>query len=873
MDIELYEIDSIQELDFKDVYDVSIDTGPDFFQSEHNYIANNVIVHNSHAAGMVVSNVPLDEIAPLRTAKKGVLATQFPNEDLELLGLIKFDILAIATLSVIKKTAERVKENYDIDLDIENLPLDDDPTLELYRRGNLGGVFQCERYGMQRTMRDIGVDRFDDVVAGLALYRPGPMDSIPEYCARKRGEKSVSYFHKSIEPYVKPYLEKTYGVLCIHEDTLISMADGSHKPIKDVRKSDMVLSYPDSTFVEEKECHGCAPTRRCDGYKVTLSNGRSVTLTDDHKVYTWEGMKEVKDLDLDLDLVGCPSVLCRGIDTDKYNCFSWLGMDEDVSYLIGMLIGDGNIHKGVNICVGDEEKSEILEKWINNRLPKLKTHRYFHTRSWYISISCDELVEDWKEVNCGNRKTKFGKLIDDLDLRKNCYNKRIPPIIFKMTEESQRALLAGLIDSDGYIGYGKDNRLYVNYTSVNKDLLEDVRHLCDWLAIETRLKDNKIYFQNGRRVKDDIAPYMVLKNIKKDAKVLWKCKTVFYKKSYVEEKRKLEDLSVRAFCKKYKINRSNYNKRDVISVSALCNGSFINDYGFHKSHLFFYKIRSIEKIKDAQFYGMSVADNHNLFGNGILISNCYQEQVMQICNALANFTITDGYIMIKAIGKKKEFLMAKFEKQFISGCVENGVPNGVAQQYWDKFIKPFSSYGFNQAHSACYGYNSYITAYLKANYPNEFICSLMDVTLNSHVADKYDKIAAFEKEFTKKMNVKFLPRSINNSKEFYTIEKVGDPKEGVVTEIRPSLHCKGIGSNVVKNIVENQPFKPDMRDFVEKIDLSIVDTRAVEALATEGFWGTKVSKQPKKVVEQFINAREDMRKAAKKGVESADIFG
>ena len=220
MNIELLNIESIEELDLDNVYDISIEEGPEFFQNEHNYIANKIVVHNSHAAGIVVSDVPLDEIAPLRTASKGMLATQYPNEDLEELGLIKFDVLAIATLSVIKKTVEMIKEYWEIDIDLENLPIKDEPTLALYRQGNLGGVFQCENYGMQKTMRDIGVDCFEDVIAALALYRPGPMDSIPEYCARKNGEKEVDYFHKSIEPFVKPYLEKTYVIICYQEQIM-----------------------------------------------------------------------------------------------------------------------------------------------------------------------------------------------------------------------------------------------------------------------------------------------------------------------------------------------------------------------------------------------------------------------------------------------------------------------------------------------------------------------------------------------------------------------------------------------------------------------------------------------------------------------------
>jgi len=417
-----------------------------------------------HAAGMVVSDVPLDQIAPLRTAKQGVLATQFPNEDLELLGLIKFDVLAISTLSVIKKTAEKVKENYDITIDLENLPMDDEKTFELYRTGNLGGVFQCENYGMQKTMKEIGVDRFEDIVAGLALYRPGPMDSIPKYCATKKGETEIDYGHAKIRPHVEQYLAGTYGILC------------------------------------------------------------------------------------------------------------------------------------------------------------------------------------------------------------------------------------------------------------------------------------------------------------------------------------------------------------------------------------------------------------------------YQEQVMQICNSLAGFSISDGYVMIKAIGKKKENLLKKFEEQFIDGCVDKGVPREVAKNYWDKFITPFASYGFNRAHSACYGYNSYTTAYLKANYPDEFVCALLDITAHSSIADRFDKVASFEKEFSKKLDIKFEPRHINKSKVEYTIEKKKDAKRKVKkSSIRPSLMCKGVTHKVAVHIESKQPFA-DFKSFVSKTDSRIVDSRVCDALLENGYFGPKMQKDKDEQVKQFGRLRRDFKKMAEKGTEHVDLF-
>lgn len=179
-----------------------------------------------HAAGVVISGEPLAQIAPLRGTSKseddsGVdFATQFAYEDLEYLGLIKFDILALSTLSVMSETLKNVKTRYGIELNIENLPLDDSKSFELYRSGNLTGVFQCEEKGMQKTMMQMGVDRFEDICAGIALFRPGPMASIPRYCARKKGNEKIDYFHDSIKPFVSDILNPTYGILVYQEQVM-----------------------------------------------------------------------------------------------------------------------------------------------------------------------------------------------------------------------------------------------------------------------------------------------------------------------------------------------------------------------------------------------------------------------------------------------------------------------------------------------------------------------------------------------------------------------------------------------------------------------------------------------------------------------------
>ena len=224
--IDYLEVEEIEEIGYDDVYDISLMFDSGLYKNEPNFIANNMVLHNSHAAGIVVGNEPLKYIAPARKTRKKnkdgdpIYATQFDGPELESIGLIKFDLLGLATMTVIKNACKLIKEHYGIEIDTENIPDSDPKALQIYRTGNTVGVFQCEGRGMQNTLKEISCDSFDDVVAAIALFRPGPMANIPEYCARKKGQKEVDYYHSSIEVLVKKYLQDTYGILVYQEQIM-----------------------------------------------------------------------------------------------------------------------------------------------------------------------------------------------------------------------------------------------------------------------------------------------------------------------------------------------------------------------------------------------------------------------------------------------------------------------------------------------------------------------------------------------------------------------------------------------------------------------------------------------------------------------------
>jgi len=190
-----------------------------------------------HAAGVVISSQPLDEIVPLQKNNDGAVITQYFMEDLESLGLLKMDFLGLKNLTILKKTAELIKQNKKQELDLDQLALDErkaveiiakgtgnklppdvNRTYKLLEQGDLEGIFQLESEGMRQIVKDLKPSRIEDISSILALYRPGPLDAglIPKFIDRKHGREKVQYQH----PLLEPILKETYGTLCFQEQIM-----------------------------------------------------------------------------------------------------------------------------------------------------------------------------------------------------------------------------------------------------------------------------------------------------------------------------------------------------------------------------------------------------------------------------------------------------------------------------------------------------------------------------------------------------------------------------------------------------------------------------------------------------------------------------
>jgi len=172
--------------------------------------------HGVHAAGVVIAPDDIVKFAPLEMAQKGVVATQYSMGPVEELGLLKMDFLGLSNLTIINNALRIIRRVHDKDIDINTIPLDDEKAYELFQRGDTTGVFQVESAGMKRYLKDLKPTTFEDIIAMVALYRPGPMQFIDEFIGRKHDNSRIKYVH----PKMKNALENTYGILVYQEQVM-----------------------------------------------------------------------------------------------------------------------------------------------------------------------------------------------------------------------------------------------------------------------------------------------------------------------------------------------------------------------------------------------------------------------------------------------------------------------------------------------------------------------------------------------------------------------------------------------------------------------------------------------------------------------------
>lgn len=235
---------------------------------------------STHAAGVVISKKPVVEYVPLNS-NDGVVTTQFTMNTLEELGLLKMDFLGLRTLTVIQNALKLIEINHNICIDIDKIPLDDQEVFKLISSSNTEGIFQLESAGMKSFMRELQPGSLEDVIAGISLYRPGPMDFIPKYIKGKNDQESITYTHPSLEP----ILETTYGCIVYQEQVMQIVRDlggyslGRSDLLRRVmgKKEEEVMEKERKIFINgDGEIEGCIKK----GIPVNVANQIFDEMTD-----------------------------------------------------------------------------------------------------------------------------------------------------------------------------------------------------------------------------------------------------------------------------------------------------------------------------------------------------------------------------------------------------------------------------------------------------------------------------------------------------------------------------------------------------------------------------------------------------------------
>ncbi len=219
---------------------------------------------STHAAGVVIADAPIINYTPLHRPTRGeegsIVVTQYPMEILEDIGLLKIDFLGLSTLTIMRQAVDLIRQNHGLQLDLNTIPTDAPVIFELLSSGDVTGVFQVESSGMRRVLTEMQPTSFEDIVAVISLYRPGPMQFIPDYIARKHGREEVSYIH----PRLEPILKETYGI-CVYQEQIIriltelagySAADADLMRRAVGKKKEKELLKHRETFIEGAVRHG-----------------------------------------------------------------------------------------------------------------------------------------------------------------------------------------------------------------------------------------------------------------------------------------------------------------------------------------------------------------------------------------------------------------------------------------------------------------------------------------------------------------------------------------------------------------------------------------------------------------------------------------
>jgi DNA polymerase III subunit alpha len=653
-----------------------------------------------HAAGVVISSQPLDEVVPLQKNNDGAVITQYFMEDLEALGLLKMDFLGLRNLTTLKKAAELIKQNQGIELDLDQLPLDERKALQilakgtykklppdiikthgLLEEGDLEGIFQLESSGMKQIVRELKPSGIEDISSILALYRPGPLDAglIPKFIDRKHGREPIRYEH----PLLETILKETYGVLCLPKGTLIDLPDGTSIPIEQVKAKDTILTS------NGQKIHPAKVSKQWysgikDILKITLSSGTVIYSSKNHRFLTPDGDKFAQELQPGLQGLKNAHIYSSVLYEAWKRASDTKELREGEAYLLGLFIGDGDLVSATpNIACSKEETAYYIANFIASTWggePKY----YFHTRCWYA----------YAKFNTAPRPIPLTKFFDRVyegrSWKVRSAEKSLPAEIIHYCERDRIDLLRGLWDSDGCYS---ENLVY--FRSISIKLIEQVAWLLSSLKIQYYLGQNYVCVVDRTRFLSRIGR-STLPN--KSGEIGQNYLPIPAREfaAMLSESIAMTDSDTRSTVKRslqqatlFKPTDSHYRK-DLLDWDEIYQQIYERTYLQDVRPVY---VASIEVSGQEECFDIQMEDltSPYFLSHGIVTHNCYQEQIMKMAQDMAGYSLGEADLLRRAMGKKKASEMQKHREVFIDGSAKNGVERRIAENLFEQMVK-FAEY-------------------------------------------------------------------------------------------------------------------------------------------------------------------------------------
>ncbi len=743
---------------------------------------------STHACGVVISKEPLDNIIPLQHPSQDdkTIVTQYEMHSIEDLGILKMDFLGLKNLTIIEDTLARIYKVQGKSIDIENIPLDDKATFQLLRKAETVGVFQLECLSGDTIISNTTIKK---------LYeRKNKKRLVSIYLdeGKTHLNQIINVFESGDKDVYSLITENNWYIKSTKDHYFLTK-DG-WKKLEEIKPGDEVLISNKAKHLLYNTCQTCG--RQIDGQK----EGRSkFCYRCSASFYKNPSKKESRE-----------KIRAARIKFYQRGGKPWN---------VGITTENNEIWKRTAQKISKALSGRSLEDlWGKERADKFKKAHSERNKGennpMFGKLSPHRkggFREDLKHYVRSTWEADFARI-----LKLNNLDYQYEPSTFKLTRRNGEIIH---YTPDFYV---RSKNTFYEVKGFLRDLDGEKMEL-----FQVQYPQYNFVIINTTKFAEFAFQYKTLINwecpqIPKENYEFIKVKGIKYSGREKTYDVKMQSPGNNFVANGFVVHNSDGMRRylkelkstgldDIIAMVALYRPGpmqFIPDYiaGKHEKKKIEYMHPKLKPILE-ETYGICV----------------YQEQVMRIARDLAGFTLSEADVLRKAIGKKIKKLLMDQKEKFIKGCEKNEIPGNVAQKIWHWF-EPFAQYSFNKSHATAYALIAYQTAYLKTNFPVEFMASF----LTSEKAD-VERIGFLIGE-CKKMGIDVLAPDINESLANFTVVPPKQIRFGL-------LAIKNVGDNIVKAIVEerkeNGPYR-SISDFVERVNSKDLNKKSLESLIKAG---------------------------------------